>query len=425
MVPSVNASEEKASRGSGIGFSPERLLAETVADKLKAVTAGKSKVVSLSIKDRTAVLMGGKKPDAVYCFDTRDGRFHTGTYYGDRAHPWVEDFNTAGIVNQWFGKPWERFRPNLDYQALTGNMDATAQGEDRGISQGLSFPHPTDGGLKAIGPKYYEAVETSPFGNELLIELVKKALVAEKLGVGETADLLCVSFSSNDLIGHRWGPDSWEVLDITLRSDKLIADLLTLLDSSLGKERYTLVMTADHGVCAHSRAGSRRSIPTARRVKLTDKENEIFTPLTAALNATCSTAPSEVQLSWFEASLEANEQARLWPWIYLNYRALESRGLKAEEVARYVRDWFIGQSFIEAAFTREQVERETFERGSIGAKVRLAYYADRCGDVIAIPKAGVIVDALQRRHEPHGYPHPYDSHVPMSLQSETEFLTRG
>jgi len=406
MVPLVTANEEKASRGSGIGFSPERLLAETVADKLKAVTAGKSKVVSLSIKDRTAVLMGGKKPDAVYCFDTRDGRFHTGTYYRERAHPWVEDFNSGGMVNQWFGKPWERFRPNLDYQALTGNMDAAA-GEDRGISQGLSFPHPTDGGLKAIGPKYYEAVETSPFGNELLFELVKKALAAEKLGAGETADLLCVSFSSNDLIGHRWGPDSWEVLDVTLRSDKLIADLLSSLDSSFGKDRYTLVITADHGVCP---LPEQEKFQTARRVKLTDKENEIFTPLTAALNATYGPAPSG-PTRWFEAN-EANEQARLWPWIYLNYRALESRGLKAEEVARYVRDWFNGQSFIEAAFTREQVERETFERGSIGAKVKLAYYPDRCGDVIAIPKAGVIVTPYNGGTN-HGTPHPYDSHVPV------------
>ena len=406
LIPPVAATETKASRGSGIGFSPERLLAETVGDKLKAASQGKSKVVSLSIKDRTAVLMGGKKPDAVYCFDTRDGKFHTDTYYSDRILPWVDEFNKAALVNQWFGKPWEKFRPNLDYQKLTGNADE-APGEDRGISQGLSFPHPTKGGLESIGPKYYEAIETSPFGNELLFELVKKAIAAEKLGVGETADLLCVSFSSNDLIGHRWGPDSWEVLDITLRSDKLIADLLQTLDSTVGKDRYTLVITADHGVCP---LPEQEKFPTARRVKLSEQNNEIFTPLTAALNSTYGVGPGG-PTHWFDVET-AKEEERLWPWTYLNYKAIEGRGLNAQDVAIYVRDWLIGQSFIQTAFTRAQLATEQFEPGSFGAKAKLAYQPERSGDVIAIPKPGVLITSYNSGTN-HGSPQPYDSHVPV------------
>jgi hypothetical protein len=406
LVPPIPRTDEKASRGSGIGFSPERLLAETVSDKLKAVTGGKSKVVSLSIKDRTAVLMGGKKPDAVYCFDTRDGKFHTDAYYSDHALPWIEEFNAAGLVNQWFGKPWERFRPSLDYQALTGNPDA-ASGEDRGVSQGLSFPHPTDGGLKAIGPKYYEAIETSPYGNEMLFELVKKALAAEKLGAGETTDLLCVSFSCNDLIGHRWGPDSWEVLDVTLRSDKLIADLLAHLDSTLGKDRYSLVITADHGVCP---IPEQQKLPTAQRVKVGDQPDQLFGRLSAALDHTYGLTPNG-PTRWFELG-SAKEQERVWPWIYLNYRALESRGLKPEEVADYVRDWFRGQSYIETAFTRKQIEAGTLEPANLGSKVKLAYNADRCGDVIAIPKPGVLVTSYGGGSN-HGTPNAYDSHVPV------------
>jgi predicted AlkP superfamily pyrophosphatase or phosphodiesterase len=406
LVPPIPKSDEKASRGTALGFSPERLLAETVGDKLKASTAGKSKVVSLSLKDRTAVLMGGKKPDAVYCFDTRDGRFHTDTFYRERAHPWIEDFNTAAMANRWFDKPWERFRPNLDYKELTGNPDAAA-GEDRGLSQGLSFPHPMNGGLKEIGSKYYEAVETSPYGNELLFELVKKAIAAEKLGAGETNDLLCVSFSSNDLIGHRWGPDSWEVLDITLRSDKLIADLLALLDSSLGKDRYTVVITADHGVCP---LPEQEKYPTARRVKIAEQNNEVFTPLTAALTTTFGIPPSG-PTRWFVTET-AKEQERVWPWIYLNSSAFEGRGLKTDQVADYVRDWLKGQSFIETAFTRRQIETESFEPGSFGAKVKQAYYPERCGDVIAIPKAGVLITSYSSGTN-HGTPQPYDSHVPV------------
>jgi hypothetical protein len=411
MVPPVAQTDAKASRGTGKGFSPERLLAQTVADKLKSTSAEKSKIVSLSLKDRTAVLMGGKLEGeksnvAVYCFDTRDGKFHTDTYYRDRAHPWIDEFNTAAIVDQWFGKPWDRFRPNLDYQSLTGNTD-TAAGEDRGVSQGLAFPHPTDGGLKSIGPKYYEAVETSPYGNELLFELAKKAIEAEKLGKGETADLLCVSFSSNDLIGHRWGPDSWEVLDITLRSDKLIADLLAHLDATLGKDRYSLVITADHGVCP---LPEQEKYPTARRVKLSQQTNEIFPPLSEALNITFGPAPG-TPMRWFETDT-AKEQERVWPWTYLNYRAIESRGQDVEKVRDYVRDWFKGRPFIETAFTRTEIEKGTFEPGSFGAKVKLAYNPGRCGDVIAIPKPGVLITSYNQGTN-HGTPQPYDSHVPV------------
>ena len=100
-------------RGSDIGFAPDRLLAETVGDKLLAAHE-KSRVVSLSIKDRTAVLLGGKKPTAAYCFDSRDGVFHTGSYYRPAVHSWVEEFNASGRVNDWLGKDWTRFKPDLD-----------------------------------------------------------------------------------------------------------------------------------------------------------------------------------------------------------------------------------------------------------------------------------------------------------------------
>src|SRR5262249_28065674 len=122
-------------------------------------------------------------------------------------------------------------------------------GEGKGLKQGVTFPHPMHGGLKKPGMAYYEALFNSPFGNEFLLELVKKAVVAEKLGKHEATDLLIVSFSSNDAVGHCWGPDSQEVLDVTLRADGVMAELLELLDTEVGKGKYTLALTADHGIC--------------------------------------------------------------------------------------------------------------------------------------------------------------------------------
>src|SRR5262249_57600351 len=97
--------------------------------------------------------------------------------------------------------------------------------------------------------RYYESLYNSPFGNDLLLALVKEAVVAEQLGKDDVPDLLCVSFSSNDPIGHCWGPDSQEVLDVTLRSDLIVRDLLAFLADRVGKDRYPIALPAHHSVC--------------------------------------------------------------------------------------------------------------------------------------------------------------------------------
>src|SRR5262249_49384067 len=141
----------------------------------------------------------------------------------------------------------------LDYTKYSGPDDAPGEGKGigrkGGIYQGVTFPHPMSVGLTKPGKNYYEALANSPFGNELLLELVKRALAAEQLGKRDVPDLLVVSFSSNDLVGHTWGPDSQEVLDTTLRSDLIVRDLLAALDEHVGQGRYLLALTADHGVC--------------------------------------------------------------------------------------------------------------------------------------------------------------------------------
>lgn len=403
LVPPLPADAGGAARGADTGFSPERLLAETVGDKLKAADGGKGRVVSLSIKDRTAVLMGGSKPDAAYCFDVRDGLFHTGTYYRDQPHAWVTEFNAAKPAEKWFDQQWDRVRPDLDYAKVTGNPD-DAPGESTGANkQGRVFPHPYKGQLAAPAPAYFGAVECSPAGNELLLEFTKKAVVAEKLGQGDTRDLLCLSFSSNDIIGHAFGPDSWEVFDVTLRTDKLVADLLAFLDATVGKGKYTLVLSADHGV---SPVPEQKKLDTAQRVRVTD----VYEGLGAALAAAFEKTPGG-PTQWFETT-DPKDMDRIWPWVYLNDAAITARGLKPEDVAATARDWLAKQGYIETAFTSKQLETEAFPDGSFGAKAKLAFRADRCGDVLAVPQPGVQITNYTAGSN-HGSPQPYDTHVPV------------
>ncbi len=393
-------------RGSGLGFGPDRVFVETLADRLQNATGGKGRVVVLSIKDRSVAMMAGKRPAAAYCFDTRDGVFHTGGNYRDAVHPWVEEFNKSGAVNRWAGKTWTRLRPDLDYDKFAGKDDAP--GEGYGAKQGRVFPH-SMGDEPTPGPRYYAAVETSPFGNELLLELAKKAITAEKLGRGEAADLLCVSFSSNDLVGHQWGPDSHEVLDVTLRSDRVVADLLGHLDAEVGKGRYAVVLTADHGICP---IPEQKKLPHAERLSV----NNLLPQLPAALDEVFGPAPSGLT-RWLE--LDGRDAQQVWPWVYLNHQAIRARGADLQKVTDYAAQWLGNRHNSQlVAFTRKQIETGTLPPGAgpelrpLLEQVKLAYHPDRCGDVIVIPQPGALVTGYPEGTS-HGSPHPYDTHVPV------------
>jgi hypothetical protein len=351
-------------------------------------------------------MMAGKHAAAAYCFDTRDGRFHTGSNYRTTPHPWVDEFNASGAVNRWAGKDWTRLRPELNYDALAGKDDAP--GEGYGAKQGRVFPHPM-GDEKTAGPRYYSAVETSPFGNELLLELAKKAVTAEKFGNGESADLLCLSFSSNDLMGHQWGPDSHEVLDITLRSDRLMADLLGFLDATVGKGRHTVVVTADHGVCP---IPEQKKLPLAERISV----NNLLPQLPAALDEVFGPAPTGLT-RWLE--LDGKDAQQVWPWVYLTHAAIRARGADLEKVSEFAAQWLGNRHNSQlVAFTRRQIETGTLPPGAgpelrpLLEQVKLAYHPDRCGDVIVVSQPGVLVTGYAEGTS-HGSPHPYDTHVPV------------
>src|SRR5262245_9381258 len=152
----------------GVG-APAQMLAPTLGDAIKQATGGKSKVFGLSLKDRSALLPAGAKPDGCYWFD--NGLFVTSTYYRDRLHPWVAAFNAEKSFDQWFEKSWGRLRPNLDYTRYSGADDVV--GEGRGYNQGRIFPHPM--GLKPkLGDEYYNALANSPFGNQMLLDLARR-----------------------------------------------------------------------------------------------------------------------------------------------------------------------------------------------------------------------------------------------------------
>lgn len=395
VPPALAAFDLDGKPEKALGIAPDRLLAPTLADALKDATEGKGRVVALSLKDCAAVLPGGKKPDACYWYDTLTGAFVTSTYYRDRLHPWVADFNKRQPADRWFGKEWTRLRPNLDYVKHSGPDDVA--GEGSGVFQGRTFPHPFDGGPTRSKRAYYAAVYNSPFGNELLLELAKQAIDAEKLGGGGTPDLLCLSFSANDPVGHTWGPDSQEVLDVTLRADLILKDLLAHLDAKVGKGRYVLALTADHGVCPLPEVSRKQGKDAGRLSQF------VLAGSAEAFLQEKFGAKDDLEARWLEAVY--------YPWIYLNAAQLQKRKVKQADVEKALAQWLEKQTGIQAAHTRTELLQGVRKDDLIGQAVRRSFHGERCGDVGFVLKEYYLMYRLSGTT--HGTPHSYDTHVPL------------
>lgn len=395
LVPRVGDSKKPD------GVAPVHLKRSTVGDGLLKHRP-RSKVVSLSIKDRSAVLLAALRATACYWFNTIRGIFVTSTFYRDAPHAWVAEFNKQKPADRYFGKDWTRLRPDLDYVKYSGPDDV--EGEGPGYKQGRTFPHPTTGGLEEPGKSYYNAVCNSPYGSELLLDFARQAVEAEQLGQRDVCDLLCLSFSSNDMVGHCWGPDSQEVLDMTLRTDLLLKELMGFLDARVGKDKYLLVMTADHGVA-----------PLAEVVKKQGKEAGRVSPKVFTTEANqhlqAVFAPGQKALPWLEyASTE---------WLYLNHATLKQMGLPAARVEEELCQWLVKQPGVQAAYGRTRLEKGPFNNDPIGEAVRLSYYPEHSGDVAYVLRPYYMVSGpvTEKKYDAyratHGTPHPYDTHVPL------------
>lgn len=376
--------------------TPERLLSPTLAESLKKATGGRGRVVSLSLKDRSAVLPVGRQTNACYWLGS-NGQFVTSSFYRDLPHAWVTRFNWGHPADRWYGKTWDRLRPDLDYGKFSGPDDV--EGEGKGIQQGRVFPHPFPKGLIGLSKLYYSAVYNSPFGNELLLELAREAIVAEKLGKDEIPDLLCLSFSCNDSVGHTWGPDSQEVLDVTLRSDRIVRDLLKLLDEEVGKEKYLLVLTADHGVCPlpQLRQAAGQDAGWVAPELLASRAEELLVQKFGTLPS-----PGRWLLSF------SNN------FLYLNRELMEKRGLSPSQGETALADWVKQQPGILTAYTRAQLSSNLPAQDDLGRRVQLSFHPDRSGDVAVVQKPYyLLAPALLRTGTTHGTPFPYDTHVPL------------
>lgn len=368
------------------GKGPLHRKQPTLGDVLMGRYAA-SKVASLSIKDRSAILLAAIKAQICYWLKGKD--FTTSDLYREGPHPWVKRFNSSNKVDQYIGQPWTRLRSDLNYEEIIGPDAVDFEGE--GYDQGTTFPHPTPSA---------DAVTNSPFGNDLLLEFTRAAIAEEKLGQRGVPDLLCVSFSSNDIVGHCYGPDSQEVFDITLRSDLIVKEILDLLDAKVGKGNYVVALSADHGIC-----------PIPGVAKSQGKDAGHVSPSHLRLEAekflkTRFDQPDQSKETWIEKIDGCN--------IFLNEGVVKAvANATPAEVNKALAEHLAQQPGILMAFTRAQMLQETPLEDHLGELCRQSATEDTCGDVVIVLKPYYLFEYGKNRGTTHGTPHSYDTHVPL------------
>lgn len=388
VVYCVNDEKESVIGGKGVGRSPRNLLSTSFADELKMSNNNQSKVISISLKDRAAILSSGHMADQVYWIDLNTGNFVTSSYYTNELPEWVKQFNQRKLAEKYINQKWDLLLPKNTY--TNSIADDNRYETIMGGKKHPTFPYD----LKEMAPKndpYFEVLNRSPFGNSILTDLAIEAIATNNLGKGAVTDLFQISYSSTDAIGHTYGPQSKEINDTYVRLDREIARLLSFLDKQVGEGNYSLFLTADHGVgevpdflIDHKIPAGELNLDTLR------KGTEAYLDKTLGKG------------NWVLAL--KNDQ------FYLNRKLIVEKGLNLADVQNMLATYILQQEGVFEAYTATQlIENEYTEY--FASKIQKGFNHQLSGDVKYIMDPGWYSE--MHTCATHNSVYAYDSHVPL------------
>lgn len=245
------------------GVSPHRLMVPSLGDAMRLATRGQSRTVALAVKDRVAVLCGGERPLAAVWYDNTTGGFTSGTWWGPTNKPtWLDRTNRERNAHLAFGEVWDRVEPKLDYTKIVGPDDLPYEATLDGLTTTLPMKYGT--GIEGPTASWLSSYRGTPYALDTLFALTRAAFDEEKLGQGEAVDLLVIGVSPLDFAGHWYGPQSHEVFDHLLRTDRAIGDLMRHVDKTLGRDSVLWIVTGDHGVVMTPEVAVERGVRAKR-----------------------------------------------------------------------------------------------------------------------------------------------------------------
>ena len=370
------------------GFmSPKNLDATTIGDEIKIASNNKAKVIGISLKDRSSILPAGHAADAAYWFDGNTGSFITSSFYRNDLPKWLQDFNAKKLSTQYLTNGWNTSLPIENYTESLADDNAFEKSPNK--KEKPVFPYEYS---KQLEKNNFDIIRATPFGNTLTKELAIATIEGEEMGADNICDMLCVSFSSTDYVGHSFGPKSVELEDTYIRLDKDLEELFTYLDAKIGKGNYTLFLTADHGASENPaylqsekiNAGFINAKSLERKLK-----QELFKEYADSL-----------------VMKFTNQQ------VYLNDSVIAAKKLDKFSVEKFCVRMLLSIDEVADVMCSEQLMLQTQSDVLFKSLVQLGFNNKRSGDVLIMFKPG-FMDYDKITGTTHGTSFSYDTHVPL------------
>ncbi len=370
------------------GASPRDCLVPALGDWMKAARP-ESKVVAVALKDRSAALLGGQHPDVCLYVDTSSGEFTTSTWYANELPAFAKDWSREHPASALMGKEWTARLPDALARSMGATDDDTPYEGKNGFgpARGATFPH----AVKTPGDLPF-----TPFADERTIAMALAARAALSLGADDVPDLLCLSMSAADYVGHAYGPDSREVAEYYTWLDDALGKFLAALDESVGRGKYLLALSSDHGVSPIAELLISRGMDAGRL-----RESTLAERADAALDERFGAADWVIDVR---------------PDIYLDQDVITAHHLKSADAEDVVVDALKGSSGIEAVYPRHRLL--TPDDAGVPDAFRRSFNPTRSGDLMIAFLPGWYPDYLsiapyaKANHTTH---HAYDQRVPILL----------
>jgi len=378
--------------------SPRNFVGSNLSDSLK-ISHRDAKVVGLSLKDRAAIALAGKLGQAFWFNDSIGGML-TSSYYPAGLPTWINDWNAQKRPDQAAEKNWDRVLKESAY-ALQGDDDVASETDFQGL--GKTFPHKLHDAKPgenksgaAHSEAFYEAFTCTPFSLDYLFDLARTALEKEQMGRDDVTDLLGISVTTTDIVGHSYGPDSHEAMDTVVRLDGQVAGLLQYLDKHYKPGEVLFVLTADHGAAPMPELSMKLGIEGYRI-----KKKQIKDAVEARLTEKFGAGP------WVIALED--------PGIFLDRDLIASKKLDLQQV-----EWEAGQAALTLKGMAEFWTSEDLVHGRIPHDRDTpffvkSYFPSRSGDVILSTRPYSFWGTYAERDtgSTHGSSCEYDTHVPL------------
>ena len=353
--------------GNKEGSSPHNMIVSTLGDELKIAGRGESKVIGISMKDRAAILPSGRMGDAAYWIDNATATVVSSTWYQQQLPQWVQEFNAQKPALAALGKSWY------------------PMGKEQNTAKPLMvLPDTPD---KA----YFAQWEETPWANDMVEKFAEKAMQNEQLGHHAGTDLLTISFSANDHLGHAVGPDDPAVEDMCLRTDRVLGKLLAAAEKQVGKENLLVVLSADHGVAPVPEINEQRKMPGGR----IDKQQYLDRVQSALVRKFGDG-------KWILATGEAG--------FYLNYQLIQEKNVALDAIEDEVVTMVMRLPYVERAYAGHELLKHEAMQSQIDEYMARSFFPERSPDVLVAIKPYYL---FGKEGTSHGSPYNYDSHVPL------------